>query len=162
MTSRRLDAWYRANAQVAVRRWRPVEGASALDLLHDAVVDLLERPVASVRSPVGYLLAAARSLTLDRRRRVATAARAQEELRLHARSVEEVVGRGASSELDGDLLAALEALPQACRTALILNRLEGMTHREVAAHQGTSVRTVRRRIDQALALLLEVLGDREG
>ena len=55
------------------------------------------------------------------------------------------------------LTAALEQLPPQCREAFLLNRLEELTHVEIAARLGVSTKTVQRHIERALRLCLQVL-----
>ena len=49
------------------------------------------------------------------------------------------------------LWAALEALPEACRHAFLLNRFDGLSQREIARHMGVSEKTVERHVLRALA-----------
>lgn len=49
------------------------------------------------------------------------------------------------------LAAALERLPSTCRDAFLLNRLEKLTHAQIAARLGVSAKTVQRYIERALA-----------
>src|SRR6266702_67757 len=55
------------------------------------------------------------------------------------------------------LTAALEQLPPQCREAFLLNRLEELTHVEIAARLGVSTKTVQRHIERALRLCVQVL-----
>lgn len=55
--------------------------------------------------------------------------------------------------------AALAELPPACRQAFLLNRLEGLSHREIAQQLGISCKTVQRHIEKALGHCLLRLGD---
>jgi RNA polymerase sigma factor (sigma-70 family) len=55
------------------------------------------------------------------------------------------------------LAAALEQLPPQCREVFLLNRLEELTHVEIAARLGISTKTVQRHIERALRLCLQVL-----
>jgi RNA polymerase sigma factor (sigma-70 family) len=54
------------------------------------------------------------------------------------------------------LAAALDELPPACRDAFLLNRLEGLTHVEIANRLGVSTRTVRRYIERSIRHCLQV------
>ena len=55
------------------------------------------------------------------------------------------------------LAAALAQLPPQCQQAFLLNRLEGLTHAEIAARLGVSTKTVQRNIERALQLCVQVL-----
>lgn len=55
------------------------------------------------------------------------------------------------------LAAALEQLPPQCREVFLLNRLEELTHVEIAARLGISTKTVQRHIERALRLCVQVL-----
>jgi RNA polymerase sigma-70 factor (ECF subfamily) len=55
------------------------------------------------------------------------------------------------------LLAALDQLPTECREALLLNRLEGLTHAEIARRLGISTKTVQRHIERALRACVQML-----
>ena len=55
------------------------------------------------------------------------------------------------------LAVALEQLPPQCREAFLLNRLEELTHVEIAARLGVSTKTVQRHIERALRLCVQVL-----
>jgi RNA polymerase sigma factor (sigma-70 family) len=55
------------------------------------------------------------------------------------------------------LAVALEQLSPQCREAFLLNRLEELTHVEIAARLGVSTKTVQRHIERALRLCVQVL-----
>ena len=59
------------------------------------------------------------------------------------------------------IVAAIEGLPADEREALDLVRLQGLTQPEAAQIVGVSARTVQRRLNRALVLLSETLGDLE-
>lgn len=48
------------------------------------------------------------------------------------------------------LASVLDELPEECRQAFLLNRLDGMTHREIADRLGICTKTVQRHIERAL------------
>ncbi|OWK45452.1 sigma-70 family RNA polymerase sigma factor [Fimbriiglobus ruber] len=77
---------------------------------------------------------------------------------------EEIVPAPASSgsTLSPDarrILAAIDALPDDEREALSLVRIQGLTHTEAAGVLEVSAKTVQRRLNRALLLLTEALGD---
>lgn len=53
------------------------------------------------------------------------------------------------------LAAALEELPAACREAFLLNRLDGLTHVEIARRFGVCAKSVQRYIERALRHCLD-------
>jgi RNA polymerase sigma-70 factor (ECF subfamily) len=55
------------------------------------------------------------------------------------------------------LQAALRELPPACQQAFLLNRLESMTHLEIATRLGISTKSVQRYIERALRHCLRAL-----
>lgn len=57
------------------------------------------------------------------------------------------------------LAAALDGLPRRCRDAFLMNRLDGLSHREIAARLGVSSKTVQRHIERALCHCVAVVGD---
>ncbi len=57
------------------------------------------------------------------------------------------------SDLQSHLSDALRKLPQACREAFEMNRLEGLKYREIAEKLKVSERTIEVRIGKALSLL---------
>lgn len=60
------------------------------------------------------------------------------------------------SELNS-VAAALQGLPAQCREAFLLNRVEGLTHSEIAQRLGVSTKTVQRHIERALRRCVQVL-----
>jgi len=57
------------------------------------------------------------------------------------------------SDLQGQLDKAIAKLPEVCREAFEMNRLEGLKYREIAERLSVSERTVEVRIGKALGLL---------
>jgi RNA polymerase sigma-70 factor (ECF subfamily) len=57
------------------------------------------------------------------------------------------------------ILEAIESLPEAEREVFGLVRIQGMTHAEVAELLETSTKTVQRRLNRALMILADRLGD---
>jgi RNA polymerase sigma factor (sigma-70 family) len=56
------------------------------------------------------------------------------------------------------LQAALGELPRACRDAFLLNRIEALTHVEIATRLGISTKSVQRCIERALRHCARALG----
>lgn len=61
------------------------------------------------------------------------------------------------TDLDGTIQAALDALPEEFRTAIILADIEGLSYDEVAAAAGCPVGTVRSRLHRARDMLRKAL-----
>ena len=60
------------------------------------------------------------------------------------------------------LAVALNELPQACRTAFIMNKIEGYGHREIALRLGVSVSMVEKHIIRALIHCRDLLREDDG
>ena len=65
------------------------------------------------------------------------------------------------THLDGDIQAALQALPPAYRAAVVLCDIEGFSYEEIAATMGVKLGTVRSRIHRGRAQLRIALAHRE-
>ena len=65
------------------------------------------------------------------------------------------------SHLDGDIQAALQALPPDYRAAVVLCDIEGFSYEEIAATMGVKLGTVRSRIHRGRAQLRAALAHRE-
>ncbi len=66
----------------------------------------------------------------------------------------------AMTHLDGDIQAALNALPPQFRAAVVLSDIEGLSYEEVAQTLGIKMGTVRSRIHRGRALLRQSLEHR--
>ena len=66
----------------------------------------------------------------------------------------------AMTHLDGDIQAALNALPPQFRAAVVLSDIEGLSYEEVAQTLGIKMGTVRSRIHRGRALLRQSLAHR--
>ena len=64
--------------------------------------------------------------------------------------------------LDGDIQAALQALPPDYRAAVVLCDIEGFSYEEIAATMGVKLGTVRSRIHRGRAQLRAALAHRAG
>jgi len=134
------------------RRTRCPDRAS--DLAHDTFCRLLERGRQEMPAePRAFLATIARRLLVDdiRRREVerayldVCAAWSGEADVLTPERI------AAATELLTGILHLLDGLPAAARRAFLLRRLEGLSHEQVAAELGVSVRTVKRHIAAAYA-----------
>jgi RNA polymerase sigma-70 factor (ECF subfamily) len=58
-------------------------------------------------------------------------------------------------EFDEKLQKAISSLPEKCRTIFLLNRIDGMTYREIAESTGVTQKAVEKQMTKAMALLRE-------
>ncbi len=61
-------------------------------------------------------------------------------------------------EFDNKLQKAIANLPGKCRPLFLMNRIDGMTYREIAENTGVSIKAVEKQMGKALALLRNELG----
>ncbi|MFT3965386.1 MAG: sigma-70 family RNA polymerase sigma factor [Sphingobium sp.] len=126
----------------------------AADLAQDTFCRLLERPQFVVpNAPRSYLATVARRLLIDdiRRRDVEQAVIDASALR---QSVVDDISPERIAEATQLLHAVvhlLDALPEETRTAFLLRRIEGLEQKDIAAHLGISLSTVKRHIALAYA-----------
>jgi RNA polymerase sigma factor (sigma-70 family) len=138
------------------RRTRDVE---AEDILQDTWLNLRERgDPGAWREPRAVLFTTAANLATDAYRREA---RAGKLFAGPAAAVDAACPRP-DPEAHADtlkhlerLVAALEQLPLRCREAFLLNRLEALTHAEIAVRLGVSTKSVQRYIERALRHCLQ-------
>ena len=153
-TARLAQCFSDARADLISFLARRVGNADAEDVAHDAWLRLHERgDVDSWREPRAVLYATAANLATDHWRRARRARRLffrEDEARPaicprpDPESVADTAGRL------GLLLGALGELPAACRDAFLMNRLDGLTHAEIARSLGVSTKTVQRHIERAM------------
>ena len=84
---------------------------------------------------------------------------AGEELAVADRSCDSVSQIVASNELEYKIKAALEALPEQCRTVFKLSRFEELKYAEIAEQLNISVKTVENHMGKALKIMREQLKD---
>jgi RNA polymerase sigma-70 factor (ECF subfamily) len=135
--------------------------AAAEDVVQETWLKLHERgDTESWHEPRAVLFTTAANLGTDVQRREARSDR------LFARggTLPEAVSPGADPESQAQteselnsVAAALQELPAQCREAFLLNRLEGLTHSEIAQRLGVSTKTVQRHIERALRRCVQVL-----
>ncbi|WP_309643251.1 sigma-70 family RNA polymerase sigma factor [Phenylobacterium sp.] len=156
-----------------LRRWlvryfqrRVRNDAEVEDLVQDVFTRVVARDSAD---PVvhlgGYLMATAASVLADRARRGA--------VRQSDRHVPFDPDVHADEDIDAERVlsgreelhaatAALLALPERTRTIFVLRRLEGMRHRDIAAHLGISVSAVEKHMVRAIEHLSVEMEKRHG
>lgn len=132
--------------------------SEAQDVAHDAFVRVHEvmtrRPL---ERPQAYLYTTARRLAIDelRRRRLDPLRHPDEGVVIEAvfsetPGVEQLVM--ARQELE-EMLGVIDTLPPGCRTVFLLNRIDQLTHREIADRLGICVSTVEKQHARAIRLL---------
>lgn len=138
-----LNAWLRA---------RLGNAADAADLAQDTFVRLLqrsERP--ELKAPRAFLRTIARGLVIDHWRR-AEIERAYLEAIAHLPEAEtpSAEARALVIELLESVARMLEGLRPKVRQAFLLAQCEGLTHKQIAAQMGLSLRSVERYVADAL------------
>jgi RNA polymerase sigma factor (sigma-70 family) len=125
----------------------------AEDVVQDAYLHLLQRgTTATLEHPRAYLFRIAANLAVDLARKTKIRLRYAGEGLEHACHAETPpspeAAAGGAMELRR-LQASLAELPPLCRAAFLLNRVEDLTHAEIAARLGVSVRTIDRHMVKA-------------
>ncbi len=128
------------------------------DLVQEGFVRLLQCPPERFPdNPRAWLFRTCSNLASDARdyRRVREAAHGRRATPAELDAVAApALDPAARSEAQDQLLQvwrALQSLPAPCRRAFLLNRLDGMSQRQIAAHLGLSEKTVERHVLRALA-----------
>jgi RNA polymerase sigma factor (sigma-70 family) len=129
------------------------------DVAQDAFAQLAAAEPGSIEAPRAWLFRTARNLALKELRRLKTAAAPVGDIAALERasdtpSPEELV---ISRDEAGLLRGILELLPERKRVALVLFKVEGLSHKEIGRRLGVSHRTVERYIADAIAHCYEYL-----
>jgi len=141
-------------------RWH--NEADVADIVQESFLRLSEyQERETVSNPRAFLFQTAANLLVDQHRRRATRERYLEP----DVEPESVAGETASPENRWEAQEALEhfcelleQLPEVRRHAFVLFRIEGLSHREIAARLGISVRSSERHVMQAMQFLARALG----
>jgi len=157
-----FDAVFRAHYQRLVRMAESIVGerASAEEIAQEVMLELWRRRKSlQVEQSFGaYLIRATRNRALNHVRHQRIVAR---ELAAATVEVPESPGTDADTlgvELEQVVRKAIAALPERCREVFELSRVQGLTYVEIAAVLEISVKTVEKRMGQALSELRERLG----
>lgn len=134
------------------------------EVVQNAYLRLAGRPAQAVaiEHPKTYAFAATRTAAID-----FTARRHAEWLhRVDIEELDALAGGDAIAALHHRqrivrLAVLLNELPAACQTAFVMNKLEGRSHREIAAHLGVSVSMVEKHILRALTHCRDLMRDDE-
>lgn len=131
------------------------------DATQDAWVAFLERPPPSEDNPEGWFATVTRHAFLRRRRTAGRVARREAAVarRDERPATVDVVAR---AEAARRVAAAVLALDEPYRTALLLRYYDGLPPRDVAARTGAPVATVRTRLARGIARLRAALATRTG
>lgn len=136
---------------------RRVGHAKAEDVLQEVWLNLRVRSDPdSWREPRAVLFTTAANLATDIHRRGAREILGSESS--HPEPACARPGPEAQAQAEDELkalAAALEELPAACRDAFLLNRLEGLTHVQIANRLRVSTKTVQRYIERAIRHCLQ-------
>ncbi|MFN4281244.1 MAG: RNA polymerase sigma factor [Alphaproteobacteria bacterium] len=127
---------------------------AAADLLQETFLRLAEQPaVAGIENPRSYLYRTARNLAIDhfrqeeRRQTRPVPNETLAEIESDAPALDEAAD---ARERMAHLRAALDELPARTREIFLFNRVEGLTHAEVARRLGVSDSTVQKHLARAL------------
>jgi RNA polymerase sigma-70 factor (ECF subfamily) len=136
--------------------------ATAADLAQESYARVYASQQAGpvVRDPRALLYKTARNLVIDQGRRGDVRARfAEVEDDMASDEPDNTLGPTAfepdaalqSQQMVNAILATIDGLPPRCRQAFILHKFDGLSHAEVAAHMGVSVKMVEHHVRTAVA-----------
>ncbi|MGE0289607.1 MAG: RNA polymerase sigma factor [Acetobacteraceae bacterium] len=133
---------------------RRLESQEIEDVTQKTYLQLLEHPnPGEIRNPHAYLFKTASNLAVDhlRRRRVHTdrISPGVEAEALASTGPEPDAAVDASRQI-ANFREILAGLPPLCRTVFLLNRIDGLSHAEIAQRVGISKKSVERHIVKAL------------
>ena len=129
--------------------------AEAQDVAHDAYIrvypSINEKPV---ERPEALLYVTARRLAINRLKRRSISPISKESLNLDiAASTSPGVAQQVMARQELKLLqAAIENLPEGCRTVLLLRKVDLLSHKEISERLGIAISTVEKQHARALRL----------
>lgn len=133
---------------------RRLESQEIEDITQKTYLQLLEHPnPEEIRNPHAYLFKTASNLVVDhlRRRQVRTGSAGP------GLETDELISSGPQPDAAADAARQIErfrevlrTLPPICRTIFLLNRVDGLSHAEIAQRIGISKKSVERNIIKAL------------
>jgi RNA polymerase sigma-70 factor (ECF subfamily) len=128
------------------------------DLVQDVALQAMQNPPPVAAGLRGWLATVLRRQASNRRRGEARRRRRHEVLALRGpRDTEDPAHIAAQQEIVRTMMAALFALPEACKDALFRRFFQGMTPTAIAAATGEPLATVKSRLQRGLAMLRERL-----
>lgn len=142
--------------QIRAYATQKVGQQEAEDVVQDAYLQLLQREaVDSVREPRAFLFRVIANLSIDawRKSNRKTAPEMENEaLELEALACQQPGPEAlTTSSLEFDnFLSVLDDLPELQRHAFILNKIEGLTHAEIAQRLGVSTKSIQRYLVEAM------------
>jgi len=150
-----------------VRGWlrrhvRTLSSADIDDLLQEAYARLWPGDFARIANGRSYFYTVVRNLVAEqaRRARIIPMERMGEIDSLHIPSIDsEPERRVAARQELARLQTIIEALPGQCRRAFELQKLHGLSQREIAAEMQISEKTVEKHLARALARVIEAMGE---
>jgi RNA polymerase sigma factor (sigma-70 family) len=141
---------------------RGFHGADAEDAVQDVFIRLSQRAgVARIDNIDGYLFETAASVVVDHFRRATVRHRGEHDEydeAVHAPAAPSIEREHIARDELAQMVTALRELPERTRNALLLARLEGLSHGEIAHRLGISASAVEKHIVKALAHLGRRLG----
>lgn len=148
----------------ALRAWlsgRLDSGLEVDDVVQETYAVLVELPeVSHIREPRAYLFTTARSVVLQhvRRSRIVAIEAVAEIDRLGIADEGLSPDRRAIAGEELRRIAALiSALPDRCREAFVLRKVQGLSQRQIAERMGVSENTIEKHVGKGLRLLMQAL-----
>jgi RNA polymerase sigma-70 factor (ECF subfamily) len=153
------DRQYEPLVRFLLRRLRRREDAE--DLAQEAFLRLVRVPRHElIQQPDAYLFRIALNLLSEFRLRAAKSRIVYDSDLAEAADRDEPVATSPEAALDRQALqAAIAALPERCRTALILHRRDGLTYAEIGERLGVSSNMVKKYLATAIARCRTQMGD---